>query len=158
MYVLDDGQKTIVATATGNSLTYAWSPATYLNFTDILQPLVIKPQDDIVYTLSVTGRGNCTSTDDIAITVLKLPKPPNTFTPNGDGINDLWDIKYLDQYPGCILEVYSPQGQLVFRSEGYAKPWDGTYKGNALPTGTYYFVIDPKSGRKKVAGYVTIFK
>lgn len=158
MYVLDDGQKTIASTATGNSLTYAWSPATYLNFTDILQPIVVKPQDDIVYTLSVTGRGNCTSTDDIAITVLKLPKPPNTFTPNGDGINDLWDIKYLDQYPGCILEVYSPQGQLLFRSEGYAKPWDGTYKGNPLPTGTYYFVIDPKSGRKRIAGYVTIFK
>lgn len=158
MYVLDDGQKTIAATATGNALTYAWSPVTYLNFTDVLQPMVVKPQDDIVYTLSVTGRGNCTSTDDIAITVLKLPKPPNTFTPNGDGINDVWDIKYLDQYPGCILEVYSPQGQLVFRSEGYAKPWDGTYKGNVLPTGTYYFVIDPKSGRSKVAGYVTIFK
>jgi hypothetical protein len=46
----------------------------------------------------------------------------------------------------------------VFRSEGYTKPWDGTYKGNPLPTGTYYFVIDPKSGRSKVAGYVTIFK
>jgi gliding motility-associated-like protein len=158
MYVLDDGQKAIAAIATGNALTYNWSPATYLNFTNILQPLVVKPQDDIVYTLSVTGRGNCTSTDDIAITVLKLPKPPNTFTPNGDGINDLWDIKHLDQYPGCILEVYSPQGQLVFRSEGYNKPWDGTYKGNPLPTGTYYFVIDPKSGRSKVAGYVTIFK
>ena len=158
MYVLDDGQKTILATATGNSLTYSWSPATYLNFTNILQPMVVKPQDDIVYTLSVTGRGNCTSTDDIAITVLKLPKPPNTFTPNGDGINDLWNIKYLDQYPGCIIEVYSPQGQLLFRSEGYAKPWDGTYKGNIMPTGTYYYVIDPKSGRKKIAGYVTIFK
>jgi len=158
MYVLDDGQKTILATATGNSLTYSWSPATYLNFTNILQPMVVKPQDDIVYTLSVTGRGNCTSTDDIAITVLKMPKPPNTFTPNGDGINDLWNIKYLDQYPGCIIEVYSPQGQLLFRSEGYAKPWDGTYKGNTMPTGTYYYVIDPKSGRKKIAGYVTIFK
>lgn len=158
MYVLDDGQKTIAATATGNSLTYAWSPATYLNFTDILQPNVVKPQDDIIYTLSVTGRGNCTSTDEIAITVLKLPKPPNTFTPNGDGINDLWNIKYLDQYPGCIIEVYTAQGQLVFRSEGYAKPWDGTYKGNTMPVGTYYYVIDPKSGRKKVAGYVTIFK
>lgn len=158
MFVLDDGQKSITATATGNGLTYSWSPATYLNFTDILQPMVVKPQDDIVYTLSVTGRGNCTSTDDIAITVLKLPKPPNTFTPNGDGINDLWNIKYLDQYPGCILEVFSPQGQLVFRSEGYAKPWDGTYKGIKLPSGTYYYVIDPKSGRSKVAGYVTIFK
>lgn len=158
MFVLDDGQKMIAATASGSSLRFNWSPVTYLNYSNILQPLVVKPQDDIIYTLSVTGRGNCTSTDDIAITVLKLPKPPNTFTPNGDGINDVWDIKYLDQYPGCILEVYSPQGQMIYRSEGYAKPWDGTFKGNALPAGTYYFVIDPKSGRKKVAGYVTIFK
>ena len=108
--------------------------------------------------MSVTGRGACTSTDEILVTVLKLPKPPNTFTPNGDGVNDQWEIKYLDQYPGCVLEVYTTQGQLVYRSVGYVNKWDGTSNGKVLPFGTYYYVIDPKSGRGKIAGYVTIIK
>jgi len=158
LFVLDDGQKQIQATASGSALVYQWSPSTYLTATNILQPIVSKPQDDIIYTLSVTGRGACTSTDDVAITVLKLPKPPNTFTPNGDGINDQWEIKYLDQYPGCILEVYTTNGQLVYRSVGYVNNWDGTSNGKVLPFGTYYYVIDPKSGRGKIAGYVTIIK
>jgi gliding motility-associated-like protein len=158
LYVLDDGQKQIQATASGSALVYQWSPSTYLNAVNILQPIVSMPQQDIIYTLRVTGRGACTSADDVAITVLKLPKPPNTFTPNGDGINDQWEIKYLDQYPGCILEVYTPNGQLVYRSIGYVNRWDGTSNGKPLPFGTYYYVIDPKSGRGKIAGYVTILK
>lgn len=158
MFVLDDGQKQMKATATGQSLRFNWSPAIYLSSTDSLNPFVIRPQEDVVYTLRVTGRGDCMSQDDVLVVSLKLPSPPNTFTPNGDGINDVWEIRYLDQYPGAIVEIYSTQGQLLYRSVEYAKPWDGTYKGNPLPSGTYYYVIDPKSGRKKVAGYVTIFK
>jgi gliding motility-associated-like protein len=158
LYVLDDGEKKISATASGAALRYSWDPTAYLNATNILQPTVVFPIQDIIYTLSVTGRGGCTSKDDVAITVLKLPKPPNTFTPNGDGINDRWDVKYLDQYPGCIVEIYTTQGQLVHRTTGYTNTWDGTFKGNILPSGTYYYVIDPKNGRKKIAGYVTILK
>ena len=158
MFVLDDGQKTINATASGNGLTYFWDPAIYLNERYVLQPKVVFPQQDGIYTLAVTGRGGCTSFDDMLVTVLKLPKPPNTFTPNNDGFNDRWEVKYLDQYPGCIIEVFNTQGLLVYRSIGYGTAWDGTYKGNPLPSGTYYYVIDPKSGRSKIAGYVTIIK
>lgn len=158
LLVLDDGQKQINATATGDALRYNWSPATYLSATNILNPIVVKPQDDITYILTVSGRGNCTVTDEVNITSLKLPTPPNTFTPNGDGINDVWDIKYLDQYPGCILEIYNSSGQMVHRNTGYSKPWDGTNNGKALPAGTYYYVIDPKSNRKKLAGYITILR
>lgn len=158
LFLLDDGQKQIMATATGTELIYNWSPSTYLSAVNVLQPVINQPQQDIVYTLSVTGKGACTITDDVKVTVLKLPKPPNTFTPNGDGINDLWDIQFLDQYPGCILEVYNSQGQLVYRSVGYVKKWDGTSNGKSLPFGTYYYVINPKSGRSKIAGYVTIIK
>lgn len=158
LLVLDDGQKQLKATATGDGLRFNWSPNTYLSATNILNPWVIKPQEDITYTLTVTGRGNCAVTDDVNITVLKLPTPPNTITPNGDGYNDVWEIKYLDQYPGCVLEIYNDAGQLVHRNIGYAKPWDGTNNGKALPAGTYYYIIDPKSGRKKLVGYITILR
>lgn len=158
MSVLDDGQKQLNATATGEALRYNWSPATYLSAVNVLKPFVVKPQEDITYTLLVTGRGNCSVSDNIQITSLKLANPPNTFTPNGDGINDVWEIKYLDQYPGCIIEIYNNAGQLVHRNVGYSKAWDGTNNGRPLPAGTYYYAIDPKSGRKKIAGYIVILR
>lgn len=83
---------------------------------------------------------------------------PNMFTPNGDGINDIWNIKALIQYPQCTVAIYTRYGSLVFQSRGYGKPWDGTYNGSQLPVGTYYYIIDTQTGLKKLAGYVTIVR
>lgn len=156
--VLDNGQKQILATANGTNLVYAWSPGTYLSATDVLQPVVINPIEDIVYTLKVTGIGGCERIDKVKIFALKLIDPPNTFTPNGDGVNDLWEIKNLNLYNDCVLEVYTPQGLRVYRGVNYSKPWDGTFNGKPLPAGTYYYVINTNSERKLIAGYVTILK
>lgn len=157
--MLQDGIRKIAeARSTGNGLQYLWTPSTYLDNPASANPTIVKPQDDITYTVRVTGRGGCTNSDAVFVKVLKMPKPPNTFTPNGDGINDFWEIKYLNDYPGCIVEVYNTAGTLVYRSVGYSTPWDGKYNGQPLPAGTYYYVIDPKNGRSRVAGYVTILR
>jgi gliding motility-associated-like protein len=157
--MLQDGVRTISdAKSTGIGLQYLWSPATYLNNVTLANPTIVKPQDDITYTVTVTGRGGCTNSDDVFVKILKTPKPPNTFTPNGDGVNDFWEIQYLNDYPGCVIEVYNTAGSLVYRSVGYTTPWDGKFKGQPLPAGTYYYVIDPKNGRSRVAGYVTILR
>jgi gliding motility-associated-like protein len=156
--VIDNGQKQILATAKGTDLVYSWSPPTYLSATDVLQPVVVNPIEDIVYSLKVTGIGGCERTDKVKIFALKLIDPPNTFTPNGDGINDVWEIKNLNLYNDCVLEIYSPQGLRVYRTVNYGKPWDGTYNGKPLPTGTYYYVINTNSERKSIAGYVTLLK
>lgn len=157
--VLQDGIRQISdARATGQGLQFLWTPPTWLNDTRIQNPTIVRPQDDITYRLTVTGRGGCTRYDEVFVKILKTPKPPNTFTPNGDGINDFWEISYLNDYPGCVIEVYNTAGTLVYRSVGYATPWDGTFKGQKLPAGTYYYVIDPKNGRSRIAGYVTIIR
>ncbi|MFI5161292.1 MAG: gliding motility-associated C-terminal domain-containing protein [Sphingobacteriales bacterium] len=83
---------------------------------------------------------------------------PNAFSPNGDGINDLWNIKSLTDFPQCVVSVYSRNGSLVFQSRGYVKPWDGTYNGSPVPTGTYYYIIDPKSGLQQLSGYVAVLR
>jgi gliding motility-associated-like protein len=124
----------------------------------VLRPTILQPKTDQLYILTVTGEGGCTATDEMLMKVLAAPKAPNTFTPNGDGINDVWEIQNLKDYPGCIVEVYNTAGSLVFRSVGYATPWDGTWKGQKVPVGTYYYVIDPKNGRPRTAGYVTVLR
>ncbi|MDB4925206.1 gliding motility-associated C-terminal domain-containing protein [Mucilaginibacter sp.] len=84
---------------------------------------------------------------------------PNTFTPNGDGINDTWDINYLSSsYPHCTVEVLNRYGEKVYFSNGYTISWDGRYKNANLPVGTYYYLINIGSGNKPISGYVTIIR
>lgn len=145
---------------TGNDSVYNWQPPTYLDNARIKNPLST-PTNDIVYTLTVTGKGKCIATDSIKIKVIKevlLPRVPNIFTPNNDGINDTWVIQHLDRYPGCRVRVFNRYGQKVYESAGYAVPWNGTMNGQALPFGTYYYVIESVGTLKPFTGYVTIIK
>jgi len=155
--MLEGGTITIQAIATGNNLQYLWTPSQYLN-----DPGIIKPKCDakfdMLYTLTVTAPGGCAVTDQMFVDVLKMPKIPNTFSPNNDRINDLWEIQYLDEYAEQHTQVFTRTGQKVFESRGRYQPWDGKYKGNELPVDTYYFIIEAGSGRDPVTGYVTIIK
>ncbi|MGG9963784.1 PKD domain-containing protein [Ferruginibacter sp. SUN106] len=157
-WVLQGGAITIQPVVTGNDLQYLWSPATYLNSTIVESPVASNMQDDITYRLTVTARGGCKKSDDMFVKVLKAPKVPNTFTPNGDGINETWMIQYLDTYPDNKVQVFTRTGQLVFESKGYKTPWDGKLNGKPLPFDTYYYIIEPGNGRAPVTGYVTIVK
>ncbi len=159
--VLEGGSYALQPIVTNSAdYQYLWSPATYLNSTTTANPTANVILDDITYTLVVTGRGGCIApSDKVFIKVLKAPRIPNTFTPNGDGINELWLIDYLDTYPNCRVQVFTRTGQLVFESKGgYKKPWDGKLNGKPLPFDTYYYIIEPGNGRTPITGYVTIIK
>ncbi|MDB5288458.1 MAG: hypothetical protein JWR05_3407 [Mucilaginibacter sp.] len=82
----------------------------------------------------------------------------NTFTPNNDGINDIWNIPALAYYPNCTVLIYARNGRLVFQSTGYSKAWDGNYNGAPLPASTYYYIIDTKIGKQPISGSITILK
>ncbi|UOE50107.1 FG-GAP-like repeat-containing protein [Mucilaginibacter sp. SMC90] len=83
---------------------------------------------------------------------------PNTFTPNGDGVNDFWSIPALSSYPGCSVKIFTRYGQMVFDTKGYGNPWDGTYKGKLLPASTYYYVVKLDNKKMPFSGYVTIIR
>jgi gliding motility-associated-like protein len=114
------------------------------------------PTNDITYRLLVTGIGGCSISDTLFVKVLKNPVIPNAFSPNGDGINDVWKIDYLDAYQGATVDIFNRYGQKVYSSIGYPNPWNGKYNGKTLPMGTYYYVINPKNGRQIYSGSVTI--
>ncbi len=159
-FVLEGGSDSLRPVVSGNDLQYLWtaspSPA-YLSNINIKNP-VTSPVTDVTYTLKATARGGCSASDSVFVKVLKFPKIPNTFTPNNDGVHDLWEIAYLYTYPNNRVQVFTRTGQLVFESKGYLKPWNGTMNGKPLPLDTYYYIIEPGNGRKPLTGYVTILK
>ncbi len=157
LVLLEGGQVTIPAKASGDSLTYQWTPSIGLDNDNILNP-VASPSENTTYKLIATNPQGCLAAAEVNVSVLKYPLVPNAFTPNGDGINDTWDIKYLDSYPNNTVDIFNRVGEKVFTSIGYPIPWDGTYKGSPLPSGTYYYIINPKNGRKIISGSVTIIR
>lgn len=90
--------------------------------------------------------------------VLNSMDIPNAFTPNGDGVNDTWQITGLEYYQKATLNIFNRWGQKVYSSTGYATPWDGTYNGKALPAGTYYYIIDLKNGQAVISSWVAIVR
>ncbi|MDP4273816.1 MAG: gliding motility-associated C-terminal domain-containing protein, partial [Bacteroidota bacterium] len=116
---------------------------------------------DSLYTVKITDAHNCFFVDSISVNSIKgnCLSIPNTFTPNGDGYNDTWEIDHMDLYPKAIVEIYNRWGILLFRSRpGYPDKWDGTWKGKVLPMDSYFYVIDVHNGSKPSTGSVTIIK
>ncbi len=68
---------------------------------------------------------------------------PNVISPNGDGLNDVWKLEFIHLlYPQATVQIFNEWGQLLFQSEGYTTPWDGTYHGKDVPDGNYFYVIN----------------
>jgi gliding motility-associated-like protein len=156
-YILVGGEKKLPATANGFGLTYKWSPATGLSRDDILNPIV-KPEVDGKYTLTVTSSDGCVVVDEVFVKVLNEFSPPNTFSPNGDGVNDVWNIKYLDSYPRAQIEIFTRNGIRVYYNRGFYVPFDGNYHNQPLPVGVYYYIINPNTGGMKISGHLTIIR
>ena len=66
---------------------------------------------------------------------------PSGFSPNGDGINDFWQIVGIDKYPNTIVYIYNRLGVKVFSSNNYKNDWNGFYNGNKVPDGTYFYEV-----------------
>ncbi|TCD00198.1 T9SS type B sorting domain-containing protein [Pedobacter psychroterrae] len=84
--------------------------------------------------------------------------PPTAFSPNGDGVNDSWNIDYLAGFPGCQVRIFNRFGLKLYESTGYTNPWDGKSNGVSLPSGTYYYVIALEKDMETVSGSITIIK
>jgi len=156
-YILIDGAKTFNARASGPQATYKWAPAIGLDRDDVLNP-VIKGEVDRVYTLTATNAQGCTTIDTITVHVLDGIKVANAFSPNGDGINDVWKIEYIDSYPNATVQIFNRYGAVVFYSKGYATPFDGKYQNNDLSMETYFYVIDPGNGKARKTGSLSIIR
>jgi len=82
----------------------------------------------------------------------------NILTPNGDGVNDLWVVNNIDQYPNNMVKIFDQSGKLLYSKKGYANDWDGNYNGAALPQGTYYYVFFYGDGKGQKRGFITVIR
>jgi gliding motility-associated-like protein len=141
--------KTATITAPEGMTSYTWNGQIGTNIYIADHPQTI--------TLTVTDENGCQATQDIQVTD-ECPNIniPNAFTPNGDGVNDTWNIKGLEYDATAVVKIFTRYGQQVYESRGYNKPWNGNSNGKQLPAGVYYYIIKTKNSTQTYSGSVTI--
>ena len=88
-------------------------------------------------------------------------KIPQIFTPDGNGMNDVWPFLSedgLEPWNEATIRVFDQRGSLVFETQGFSSPWDGKKDGTYVPKGTYFYVIDMQYGKISYTGSVTILR
>lgn len=135
---------------------YLWQPGGSLSCTSCANP-VAEPAETTVYYVTYTSPLGCSTEDSVQVRITKVL--PNTITPDNDGVNDVWHIPGIENYPDAVVLIYNRWGNEVFASTGYHAPWDGTRNGEALPTGSYYYIINYNTeGKESLNGALNIIR
>jgi gliding motility-associated-like protein len=147
-----------VSASSDLSTTVEWFPKTAIT-NDMEFTAKVNPPKTTYYIVYGTTEFGCTSSDTVRVGVNIDLKVPTAFTPDSDGVNDVWNLKELAAYPDCNVAIYNRWGNKMYESDGYEIPWDGTFKGEALPGGAYFFVINLNVGEvDPLTGSITIIK
>ena len=138
--------------ATGG-VAYVWSPVETLNDPAIANPIA-SPLETTTYTVIGSSADDCKTEAQVMVTVAGVATFPPAFSPNGDGYNDLWNVR-AETNPDCTISIFDGRGRRIFENRG--ENWDGTYQGKVVPDGTYYYVYGCPD-EKPLTGSVLIFK
>jgi gliding motility-associated-like protein len=109
------------------------------------------------YTLDVEDASGCkASALYVVVPYCPPPVPPNVFSPNGDGINDLWTVSGLEDDPNAKIHIYNRFGVSVFDGSAKQASWNGKLRGTDVPDGTYYYVVIKSSAKPTTGSLVLI--
>jgi gliding motility-associated-like protein len=111
----------------------------------------------------VTDAIGCKAFDDVFIKVYEGPNYylPNAFTPNGDGLNDIFLPVPVGMKSTDYFMIYNRYGEILFQTRAWMQGWDGTFKGKPAPQGTYVWVIrghDENNQLMELKGTVTLIR
>lgn len=146
----------------GSSLTFRVdSPYDSLKWTGGLQTETFRVINAGFFDVTIFYQG-CANSRYFSVVEGSSPIDPTTdgvmnlITPNGDGFNDLWLIDLAKLRPAKVA-IYSRAGRQVYSSNDYNNDWGGTYNGNHLPEGTYYYLIEGGNG-EVIKGPISILR
>ncbi len=137
--LINSGETAILTASGGN--TYSWSSG------EATAQIAVSPAQSTYYIVTVSNNANCADSAGILVRVniIEEPQPliPTAFSPNGDGVNDIFNILNRDKFAVSIFHIYNRWGELIFSDA--TSGWDGTYKQTEQPIGTYVFYVALKS-------------
>lgn len=162
---LSKGDSTILHAITDTTLTIIWSPITGLNNPSSFNP-VAKPDKTTTYTVTIVDSSGCPRTASVTVYVISQGCEeedvfvPNTFTPNGDGHNDILYVR-SNSLTNLYFAVYNRWGQLVFETTDINIGWDGIYKGMKADPAVFAWYLRGECYNKnkfKKQGNVTLIR
>ncbi len=152
---IDCAHRSVTLSVSGGT-NYLWSPSEGLSDPASPNP-VASPTKTQTYTVTVSTSPGCSSTGTVTVynnrDASLARYMPNAFTPNGDGINDCYGMKYWMYIKQLEFTIYNRWGEKVFTTDNPANCWDGLYKGKIL-AGNYVYYIKAKTdcGNAELSG------
>jgi gliding motility-associated-like protein len=139
--VLSGRQVTMRAEVSSDVTSYQWAPANLLIDPTSLTSMTVPLQDSVLFTLTAVNADGCKTTAEGDVLIYRALVMPNAFTPNGDGVNDVFRVP-----PGIGVQlsefvIYDRWGSRVFSSRNVSQGWDGTTDGHPAPAGIYVYLI-----------------
>jgi gliding motility-associated-like protein len=134
---------------TGTITSYNWIPTTRLNCTDCPTPTA-NPQYTTKYTVEIADRYGCKNAGDITVVVVCGKENitiPNTFSPNGDGRNEMFYPKGTGLFRIKSMRIFNRWGEIVFEKNEFtandaSAGWNGTFKGRPASPDTYIYTME----------------
>jgi gliding motility-associated-like protein len=145
--------------------TFLWTGTNEYSSTD-QNPVILSAStaDAGTYSLIVSANGCTSAPSTIIISVNNCNDfdffIPEGFSPNGDGINDLFVIRGIEYYPGNKIVIFNRWGDKIFEASPYQNTWDGKTTmglrvgGDELPIGTYFYLLDLGNGSDIIKGTI----
>ncbi|HRK26943.1 MAG TPA: choice-of-anchor L domain-containing protein [Chitinophagales bacterium] len=154
--IVEGSGTTIAVTGGLEGDTYNWQPSVYITEPNKAS-VFVRPSETTLFTATVTTPLGCESEASVMVYVIEPPRllVPSSFSPNGDGVNDILRIVHRDITELLLFAVYNRWGQLVYSNEGSLNEgWNGKFKGEEQPVGVYVYYVEYKelgSNEVKVA-------
>ncbi len=152
---IDLGSNCVLSAEGG--ISYLWNNGE--NTSDI----IVSPIQNTVYVVSVTNIYECSNKDSVVVKVVEFVEIfiPNAITPNGDGRNDCFFIRGIENFPKNQLIIYNRWGNKIYESTSYQNNWNGESQitGEILPNGTYYYILKLNDeNNNSHTGYIELVK
>lgn len=152
----------IIQLSASGARYYLWSPTYPLDSATISNPLA-SPLEPTWFTVFTIDKYGCTDSTGLFVN-LDYTMPhfiPNAFSPNGDGLNDVFKIEGLKHQKVVQFSIFNRYGQEVFSTNNSDKGWDGTYLGKPCDMDVYYYVIElakPNAENEIIKGDVSLIR